>query len=149
MWLDELVVEIPTSGSSSASKEIQERRDQVKGWLRPKIKARIISKSFLGGKYYNVKCIVQDVTFHGECIVKTANGNVIDHVKEHYLETYIPQVGGIVMVVLHKDRSLLGQLGKVIERNNSKETVLVQLDHTLDFETLLFDEVAEYVEGDY
>lgn len=135
---------------TSADEEDEDRNMSLKGWLRPRIRVRIISKSFKSGKYYNEKCIIQDIASMGECIVKLSNGDVLDGrscrpgilqyklmvcnigVMERHLETYIPSVGQIVMVVHHTDRTVLNHTGKLLERNHKTEKAIVQMDQTYD-----------------
>ncbi|KAJ3303096.1 hypothetical protein HDV03_004175 [Kappamyces sp. JEL0829] len=113
-------------------------------WLRPHIRVRIISKSFRQGEYYNEKCLIQDVVAAGECIVKTGKGVVLDRVLQRHLETVIPPVGKTVMIVQHKDRSLVGQTARLLEYHRSTQTGLVQVDSTLEMESVGVDDMAEY-----
>lgn len=105
-------------------------------WLRPHIRVRIISKSFKDGRFYNEKCIVQDVTTRGQCILKTAQGIILDNVLQRYLETVIPSVGKRVVVVYHSDRSLIGQVGKLLEYHEKTQSGLVQMETTFDMEVI-------------
>jgi G patch domain/KOW motif-containing protein len=123
------------------------REKDTRYWLRPHIRVRIVSKSFQDGNYYNQKCVVQDVTTRGQCIVKTSKGIVLDGVLQRHLETVIPSVGKQVMVLAHPDDpSLVGQLGKLLEYNSKSQNGLVQIESTYDMETIPFDDMAEYVE---
>ena len=112
-------------------------------WVRPHIRVRVISKSFEKGKYYNKKGIVQDVSAKGVCVVKFENGRVFDgyranvDMKQRYLETYIPRSGKLVMVLVHSDKSLVGQLAKLMERNDERNEALVQYEMSLDFEVIV------------
>jgi G patch domain/KOW motif-containing protein len=74
VWLDE----VESYTSASAEEEDDDRSGSLKGWLRPHIRVRIISKSFKNGNFYNQKCIIQDIASMGECIVKLGNGDVLD-----------------------------------------------------------------------
>jgi G patch domain/KOW motif-containing protein len=70
VWIDEV--------EQYKNAEDEDLGGSLKGWLRPHIRVRIISKSFKSGKYYNQKCIIQDIASIGECIVKLGNGDVLD-----------------------------------------------------------------------
>ena len=142
--------EVEQYKSTSGDEEDDDRNGSLKGWLRPRIRVRIISKSFKSGRYYNEKCSIQDIACMGECIVKLSNGDVLDGrscrpgtllnnlmvcnigVKERHLETYIPSVGQTVMVVHHSDRTVLNHTGKLLERNHKTEKAIVQMDQTYD-----------------
>lgn len=132
VWDDQvkLLSESSQSPSSSSLKS---------SWLRPFIRVRIISKSFRDGEYYNHKCVVQDVTTRGQCIVKTEKGVLLDQVLEKYLETVIPTVGKSVMILQHKtDSSLIGQVATLLSCNDEKETATVRVDSTFDMEVFTF-----------
>jgi hypothetical protein len=85
------------------------------------------------GDYYNEKCVVQDVTSRGICIIKTSSGIILDKVRQHQLETVIPKVGKMVMIVRHHDQDLVGQLAHLIEYDSKKDQVLIQADHTYEY----------------
>lgn len=112
-------------------------------WMRPHIRTRIISKSFKNGRYYNEKCIIQDVSI-GNTTVRLDSGHVIDGnlnliqgITERHLETYIPTSGKSVMIVEHADKSLVGQLAKVMDRDQKNDKAMVQYDLSYDFEVCL------------
>ncbi len=120
--------------------EIKHQIEQRSGpsWLHPNIRVRIVSKSFRNGEFYNEKCVIQDVTSLGKCIVRTKKGVVLDDVIDRYLETVIPSVGRNVQVVwFSKDPSLVGQIGKLLEYNSSSQTCLVQLESTFEMEVYI------------
>ena len=48
-------------------------------WLLPSIRTRIISKSFMGGKYYKSKTVIVDVTRVGEATVRIEDSGAIVH----------------------------------------------------------------------
>jgi G patch domain/KOW motif-containing protein len=49
-----------------------------RGWIRPRLYVKIISKSLQKGKYYNQKCIIQDVVSKEECIVRMSTGEIVE-----------------------------------------------------------------------
>ena len=56
-------------------------------------------------------------------------------VNQDFLETCIPRTGDSVMIVLTKERHLVGQLGKILEKNHDKEKAVIQLES--NFEVLV------------
>ena len=124
VWDDQVKLDHDDSISSSKS-----------SWLRPFISVRIVSKSFRDGEYYNHKCVVQDVTTRGQCIVKTSKGVLLDQVMERYLETVIPSIGKSVMILQNKkDPSLIGQIATLMECYDTKQLATVRFDSTFDIE---------------
>jgi hypothetical protein len=70
--------------------------------------------------------------------VKTTDGKVIDGVKQEYLETVIPRVEKQIMVLYSSDRSLIGQLGKLIQYDSKTQKAVIQMDTTYDMEVALY-----------
>ena len=65
-----------------------------------------------------------------------AYGQIVDK----HVETYVPSAGKMVMVVKvgnSEDRELIGQIGRIVEKNKKDETALVQMEHDLDFKVKL------------
>jgi G patch domain/KOW motif-containing protein len=81
-----------------------------------------------------------------ECVIRTDSGDLLENVKERHLETIIPSVGSLVMVLNCSDSSQIGHLGKLLERHTSQQTVIVQMEQTFELLTLLFDQVSEYID---
>ncbi|KAJ3298003.1 hypothetical protein HK104_011298 [Borealophlyctis nickersoniae] len=148
VWLDELkplghkIKSEAANGSSRNGSSSLARRS----WLRPHIRLRIVSKSFKGGRFYNKKCVVQDVVTMGECIARLESGDILEGLMEKHVETYIPNVDKTIIVVQHQDRELVGQTGRLKEKDSGKERAAVQMDHSLDYHTFSYDEICELVE---
>lgn len=117
-------------------------------WLRPRIRCRIIDKIFKSGKFYNQKCTIQDVSANNT-IVRLQTGQVLDQIREHQVETLIPSRGKTVMILIHRDQSLVGQLAQIIDLDDRQNKATIQYDLSYEFETVSYDHIAEYVEGDY
>ncbi|KAI8923300.1 DExH-box splicing factor binding site-domain-containing protein [Entophlyctis helioformis] len=148
VWLQDVVEMKSTSSKPSDSPSNAPSSDASKrSWLRPHLRVRIISKSYRSGRFYNTKGLIQDVVRAGECVVRMDNGSdVLDDVRQRYLETYIPAAGKQVMVVDHKDRGMVGWIGKILEKNSDKNQAIVQFDHDFSIETLSYDDICEFVE---
>ena len=99
---------------------------------------RIISKSLLDGRYYNKKGLVQDVVRLGECtLCMEKSGDILESVKEKYLETVIPDVRKSVMVVVHEDPELVGTTAKLLEKHKDDEKAVIQYDHDFQIEVCI------------
>ncbi len=55
-------------------------------------------------------------------------------------------MGKLVIIIKSLDRKLVGSIAKVLEKSNSKEKAVVQLESTLELMTLDFDDICEYIE---
>jgi len=128
------------SSKSSSS----ESSSSSSSWIRPRIMVRVVSKSFLNGKYYNKKVRIYDVVGRNECTIQLDNGALVEGVKQRMLETVVPQAGGKVMVVEGINK---GKVGKLIERTKkgNTESAIVQMIGDLSIETFSLDDVAQYV----
>ena len=47
-------------------------------WLHKNIRVRVTSNSLKGGRYYNVKVLIADVTRPGYCNVVTPDGKMLE-----------------------------------------------------------------------
>lgn len=124
--------------------QIQPFKKQT-NWLRPNILIRIISKSYKGGKYYDKYGVVQDST-PSNPIVKLQNHQIVDGVLAQYCETVIPKRNGAVMVVLHSDQKLIGQLAILLETSPESYTALIQLNSSFEVLTVKYDQICQFVD---
>ena len=81
----------------------------------------------------------------GHCIARLSSGALLD-VQQRYLETIIPKVGKVVLVVQNIDKSLVGQLAKLLEYNSKTDRAIIQMETTYDMVTVGLDDISEYVE---
>ncbi|TPX35375.1 hypothetical protein SmJEL517_g02363 [Synchytrium microbalum] len=144
-----------TNGASdyrpSPSKPTSNSSLPLKSWLRPHIRLvhlddTIVSKSLAGGKHLDQSCTVQDVIPGQGAIVKTSHGDIVDHIVDRHVETYVPSAGKTVLVVKNEDTELVGQTGRILEKDKRNERALVQLEHDFEIRTFAYDDIAEYVE---
>ena len=112
-------------------------------WLTTNIVVRIVDKKFRGGKHYNEKVSVMDVYKKGECQILLNDGNLVDGVKQKYLETVVPQVGGKVLVLRGKRKGLKGT---VLEKNTKKSKATVEITEcgSKKEKSFSYDDIAEY-----
>ncbi|KAJ3056214.1 hypothetical protein HK097_007697 [Rhizophlyctis rosea] len=141
IWEDQVTAAEKANGSSKSSGGGNRR-----SWLIPNIRLRIVSKSFKNGRYYNQKCIVQDVVAAGECIVKTEEGDLVEGVQERHVETYIPATGKTVVVVQSPDAEVRGHTGRIKEKNNEQERAVVEMDHDFEYHTFTYDQITEHAD---
>eukprot|EP01113_Clastostelium_recurvatum_P046926 TRINITY_DN8292_c0_g1_i1.p1 TRINITY_DN8292_c0_g1~~TRINITY_DN8292_c0_g1_i1.p1 ORF type:complete len:492 (+),score=107.03 TRINITY_DN8292_c0_g1_i1:67-1542(+) len=116
-----------------------------KSWLRPNIVVKIVSKTWLDGKYYNKKGRVVDVSSGGVCDVQLLDDNrLVQNVRQDVLETAIPRSRGERVVVVSGPER--GRHGIMVERKS--ETAVLQMAHDLDLMTFKLDDIAQYAGPD-
>ncbi|XP_024526719.1 protein MOS2 [Selaginella moellendorffii] len=116
--------------------------ERARPWLRSQIRVRVVSKRFQGGRLYLKKGRVIDVVAPTVChIVLDESGDLVEEVKQEYLETAIPKPGGRVIVVGGK---LRGSIGKLLERDSKKQVAVVQMEESFEMATLDLDHLAEF-----
>jgi len=116
----------------------EKEKDKEKSWLRNGIRVKIISRKF-GDNYYLMKSCVLDVYGHGLASVRLDDGKVLENVKEKYLETVLPTIGGSCIVLRG---GCVGQIATLLERKKETEQVVVQMLDDLDIHVLSADDVA-------
>ncbi|KAG8554704.1 hypothetical protein GDO81_003869 [Engystomops pustulosus] len=129
--------------SPEKEKEKKRQKQDEQSWLHRDLRVRFIDKRYKGGKYYNSKMLVEDVSSPLTCVCRTESGRILEDVKQDMLETVIPKEDGDhVMVVLGKHR---GQVGKILHRERQKSRALVQLEgENDDAVTLSYDVICHY-----
>ena len=146
-------------GSSSSSSSRGEDRDKggskkessaaastdngaPKSWLLTGIRVRIVSKKVESGpssSCYLAKGVVLDVPDRGRGTVRLDDGRVVEAIKEKYLETVLPSVGGTCTVLLGAFR---GQSATLLEKRKDDGQVVVQLSEDLELVVLSMDHIA-------
>jgi hypothetical protein len=119
-----------TSSSSSSS--------QQSNWLFPGIRVRIVSKH-IGEKYYLQKGVVDDVHSSGSASIRLDAGGFLDSVKEKYLETVLPSVGGLCKILRGVNR---GQHASLLEKKKEVGLAIVQLADDYELVQLSMDDIA-------
>ena len=66
-------------------------------------------------------------------------------VKEKQLETVVPKVGGLVMVLTGEFK---GRRGRLMAKDKEREVASVQIAGDMSVETVKMDDIAEYVGQD-
>ena len=120
---------------------------EVKSWLRPRIRVRIIDKFLGNGKFFGMKCIIKDVPRPRVCTVVSLDGKVIDNMKQNHLETVVPKLERTVMVLDHPDKILVGQLGQLLHCDDKNEMGTIRMEQTYDMETISYNDFSEYCEN--
>ncbi|XP_074558262.1 protein MOS2-like [Curcuma longa] len=112
-------------------------------WLTSYIRVRIINKDFMGGKLYLKKGKVIDVVGPTTCdISMDGSQELVQCVDQDILETALPKLGGLVLVLYGKHKGIFGNLE---ERNAEKGTGLVREAGSHEFIKVKLDEIAEYL----
>jgi G patch domain/KOW motif-containing protein len=62
-------------------------------------------------------------------------------VKQKYLETALPKIGGYVMILSGRNKF---QYGKLLERNSKACTGVVQLSESMNLVSIPLDDIAEW-----
>lgn len=126
-----------TKSSSSVS-----TKPPQPSWLRADIRVKIISKKLGEGKFYCKAGWVEDVLPRARCCVRLENSNLLlEGIKEDDLETVVPAVKQPVIVVKGEWK---GQRGVILERESSKNRLVVQLDEDYEIVTLRMDDAAQF-----
>ena len=123
--------------------EDDSRRHHVVPWLASQIRVRMIDKRYDGGRRYNTKLVINDVTTPTTCTCNSESGTFLDNLDQSMLETVIPKEPmAPVRVVAGQHRH---ELGRILSRDKATCRALIQLYP--DFETVQcnFDEICEYV----
>ncbi len=125
------------SSSSSASASTP-----APNWVTTEIRVKINSKSYRDGKYYGMKGRVLDILPGNKCsVVLEEYDRVLDDVDPKHIETVMPATGGVIKVLVGPHK---GHTGTLMERDNSKGTVQVQLHDDLSIQVLSMDDVAQF-----
>eukprot|EP00056_Hartaetosiga_gracilis_P016872 m.6047 g.6047 ORF g.6047 m.6047 type:complete len:525 (+) comp4837_c0_seq1:86-1660(+) len=130
-----------SSSASSGNKNKSKRRKPV--WVCPGICVRIVSETFKSGKYYNSKVKVVDVMAIDAITCATDTGKLLEHLRQKDLETVIPKKELAPVRVVSGEYK--GLNGRMLKRNKSKETVIVQLEDD-DTVQLSYDDISSKLE---
>lgn len=142
-----------SNGEKSKSKTKHPEDNEAEGGISslwPQLRVRIVSRSFKGGKYYNNKVIVEDVSTPTTCVCRTEDGKVLDCVLKSDLESVIPkQDNCLVRIIGGRKKQLRGKLGAVVERDKKKCRAFVRIVGDMEEDeqilTLDYDDICEHV----
>jgi hypothetical protein len=125
-----------------------EKKPDRPSWIRSGIRVKMVGKMKDTdnniSKYYLQKGTILDVVSKGLAHVRFDNGGMED-VKEKYLETVLPLKGEKGMVLLGMNK---GEVGTLLERDNQKESVVIQLSESLEVMEIDMDSIAAF-RGDH
>jgi G patch domain/KOW motif-containing protein len=109
---------------STSNKKSHADKDSNKNtWLIKNIRVRIISKK-LKEESYLQKGNVLHVSSSGLASVRVDDGCVLEDIKEKYLETVLPSIGGTCIVL---SGNYKGYSATLLEKNKVEETSYIQL----------------------
>lgn len=108
-------------------------------WLREGIRVKIVSRSIGGSKAYLQKGTVLDVYARGQATVRLDDRTVLDKVGERHVETIVPAVGSMCVVLLGEYK---GQHATLLEKRRDDQRVIVQLSDDLEVVELDMDYIS-------
>lgn len=110
-------------------------------WLQPGIRVRIISSSKRAGGNpgHLQKATVIDVCAQGTASLQLDDGSILESVKQKYLETVLPAIGSICLILTGEHR---GQAASLLEKRKETESVVVQLRNELQVIVVSMESVA-------
>jgi len=121
----------------------QTKKRKTKTWVRPQLRVRCIDSKLKGGRYYNVKMVVVDVTSPEFCDCRTDEGKLVEDVRTDRVESVVPKTEAeLVMVVRGEGK---GQLGNIVSRNKEKYLAIVQLLMAEEVVSTDYDSICQYV----
>jgi len=132
---------------TKSMKKMKDNNDPAttKGWLQEGLTVKVITKS-LGDKYYKAKGIVQSVendSFVGKVKLKVpeeVNGHVV-RVDQEYLETVIPAIGKVVLILWGKHK---GKKAIVKQLNIKYYNVNIELEDEKILENIPYEQICKY-----
>lgn len=146
-----IVKEEDATSVRTESKKRKRPRDELKKqrdsevrqvWAQPDIRVRIISSKHYP-MHYKRKGVVIDITTHRKCHIRMDNGELLENVSLKHMETALPKIDGVVMILRGKYRS---DKGRLLEKQK-RGKVIVQIFHSGEggaVERLELDDVAEF-----
>ena len=120
-----------------------DRRDVTQQhWLIPNIRVRVITHKIDHGRHNKQKGIVLDTSRPGEGTIKMdSSGQILERIKEKYLETALPKEGGRVVILQGQN---MYKRGRLLERDSKSGRGVVQLAEDMDVISLSLDDIAEW-----
>ena len=113
--------------SKGREKESRGReREDANSWLMSGIRVRIIQNK---SSSYLLKGSVIDVPTRGVGTIKLDGGKIIEGIKEKYLETVLPPLGGICSVVCGEYK---GQNARLLEKKSDEGMAFIELEEDLE-----------------
>lgn len=123
--------------SITTNKTSDSRREKF-SWLRDGIRVKLISTK-LGGDKYLKKGTVIDTYGKGVASIRLDTGELVENVKEKFLETILPQLGGKCLILIGE---YAGQYATLLERKKGDSNVTVQIEDDKNIVVVDVDDVA-------
>mmetsp|Transcript_15128 Transcript_15128/g.16828 ORF Transcript_15128/g.16828 Transcript_15128/m.16828 type:complete len:486 (-) Transcript_15128:108-1565(-) len=127
-----------------AKKRKSSSREKKPLWLMPDIRVRVRTKKPYKGKYYAHKGCVMDVLPNRTCSIRleTGNRNVIYDIRQRDLETVLPKVKGVVVIVRGERRN---EKGKLVKVSYDKDIAQIQMFDDMTIFSCKLDDAAQYL----
>lgn len=126
----------------------------VENWLVPGISVRIVDDRWRGGRHFKMRGVIQDVPQPrvATLLLAAAAGQqhdrdrqqVLEDVPQRVLETALPKTGGYALVLRGKHKRVQGE---VLERDSSREVLVIRCSDSGKAVSVGFDDAAEYQRG--
>eukprot|EP01039_Chlorochromonas_danica_P006944 gene6944-7684_t len=127
--------------STKSKSSSQQQQQQPSYWIRPGLRVKIVSRK-LGNNSYLQKGTILDVYKLGVATVRLDGGTILDEVKEKYLETVMPSVGGQCMVLAGEFK---GEIGRLLSRDNEQQVAMLELLDSLEVVAKSMDDISAFV----
>jgi len=114
------------------------------GWLVVGIRVKVISKKMNSDTLhlYLEKGTVVDIPAKNTATLRLDNGKIIENVKAKYLETVLPDVGGLCLILFGENK---GETAKLLEKKREKERAVIELTDSLQILEVSMNSIASAV----
>lgn len=115
----------------------------VKPWLFPNIRVKVVDKKAFDGRLYLKKGTILDVKAPKVCDIYIDDfAEIFQDLDQNQIETYVPrQVGATILIVAGKFK---GRQGQLLHRSKQSDYVAVKVNDEDDVQKLHLNDIAEY-----
>ncbi len=137
---NEMTAQIPPKKIRVDMKQVDDRNADQLRWLRQGIRVRIISKTIGGENAYLQKGDVLDIYGSNLASIRLlASGAIIEGVQQQHLETVLPSVGMMCLVLTGTYKGLTARL---LEKRKDEQKVVLEMQEDLSVVVVGMEEVA-------
>jgi G patch domain/KOW motif-containing protein len=122
-----------------SEKQLPKDQPPAVPWIREGIRVKLISKKVGNANSYLQKGTVIAVHQRGEGTVRFDNGQLLEAVKEKYLETVLASTGSACVVLLGKNK---GETATLLEKHSERNIAVIQLTDSLEVAEISMDNIA-------
>jgi G patch domain/KOW motif-containing protein len=110
--------------AAKKTKKAKKNEEKALTWLTPGIRVKIVSRKYRDGKYYLASGTISDILSPKDFLLVTDNKEFLEDLKEKYLETEMPKLGGAVKVLRGEHKHKVGVLHNRDKKNNRVDILL-------------------------